>query len=50
MEIFKKKDIWHGSLVGRDDKSISLNLKGRLVAIPRNLVQSVTLSNEEIVL
>lgn len=49
-EIFKKKDIWHGSLVGRDEKSISLNLKGRLVAIPRDLVQSVTLSNEEVAL
>ena len=46
-EIFKKKDIWHGSLVGRDEENISLNLKGRLVAIPRELVQSVTLSNEE---
>lgn len=49
-EIYKKKDIWYGALVGRDDSKISLNLKGRLVSIPRELVQSVTLSNEEVAL
>ena len=47
-EIFKKRDRWHGNLIGRDDNNISLNLKGRLVAIPRALVQSVTLSNEDV--
>lgn len=46
-EIYKKKQLWHGSLVGRDENKISLNLKGRLVALPRELVQSVQLSNEE---
>ncbi|MEM6449812.1 MAG: ribosome maturation factor RimP [Cyanobacteria bacterium P01_D01_bin.105] len=49
-EVFKKKQRWHGSLVGRDENVVSLNLKGRLVAIPRSLVQSVTLSNEEAVI
>ena len=49
-EVFKKKQLWHGSLIGRDENVVSLNLKGRLVAIPRNLVESVTLSNEEAVI
>lgn len=46
-EIYKKKQIWRGSLVGRDESKLSLNLKGRLVALPRDLVQSVQLSNED---
>ncbi len=46
-EVYKKKQLWRGSLVGRDESKISLNLKGRLVGLPRELVQSVQLSNEE---
>lgn len=47
IEVYKKKQIWQGSLVGRDEAKISLNLKGRLVALPRELVESVQLSQEE---
>lgn len=46
-EAYKKKQVWQGSLVGRDEAKISLNLKGRLVALPRELVESVQLSQEE---
>lgn len=46
-EVYKKKQVWQGSLVGRDEAKISLNLKGRLVALPRELVNSVQLSQEE---
>ena len=46
-EPHKKKQVWHGSLVGRDGETLSLNLKGRAVNIPRELVRSVQLSSEE---
>lgn len=46
-EIYKKKQVWTGSLIGRDEEKISLNLKGRRVDIPRGLVQSVQLSTED---
>ena len=46
-DIYKKKQVWQGSLVGRDDTQLSLNLKGRPLKIPRELVQSVQLSSEE---
>jgi ribosome maturation factor RimP len=46
-EPHKNKQVWQGSLVGRDAEKLSLNLKGRAVAIPINLVQSVQLSSEE---
>ena len=46
-EPHKKKQVWHGSLVGRDEETLSLNLKGRAVSIPRELVRSVQLSSEE---
>ncbi|MEL7142686.1 MAG: ribosome maturation factor RimP [Cyanobacteria bacterium J06554_3] len=45
-EPHKGKQTWHGSLVRRDEDKLSLNLKGRPVSIPRNLVQSVQLSTE----
>jgi ribosome maturation factor RimP len=44
---FKNKQVWQGSLVGRDAEKLSLNLKGRAVAIPIDLVRSVQLSSEE---
>jgi ribosome maturation factor RimP len=46
-EVYKKKQVWQGSLVGRDEAKVSLNLKGRLVGLPRELVCSVQLSQEE---
>ncbi|MGC1308448.1 MAG: ribosome maturation factor RimP [Phormidesmis sp.] len=46
-EPHKNKQVWQGSLVGRDDEKLSLNLKGRPVKLPLNLVQSVQLSTEE---
>ena len=45
-EPHKGKQTWHGSLVGRSEDKLSLNLKGRPVSIPRSLVQSVQLSTE----
>ncbi|MEM9949185.1 MAG: ribosome maturation factor RimP [Cyanobacteria bacterium P01_D01_bin.36] len=45
-EPHKNKQVWKGSLVGRDDDKVSLNLKGRPVKLPRALVQSVQLSTE----
>ncbi|MGB3297353.1 MAG: ribosome maturation factor RimP [Phormidesmis sp.] len=45
-ETYKKKQVWQGSLVGRDEAKITLNLKGRLLALPRELVESVQLSQE----
>lgn len=47
-EPHKGKQTWYGSLVRRDEDKLSLNLKGRPVSIPRNLVQSVQLSTENI--
>jgi ribosome maturation factor RimP len=46
-EVYKKKQVWQGSLVGRDEAKVSLNLKGRLVGLPRELVCSVQLAQEE---
>lgn len=47
IEPYKNKQIWQGSLIGRDDDKLTLNLKGRPIKIPRELVQSVQLSTEE---
>ena len=46
-QVYKKKQLWKGSLVGRTEDKISLNLKGRPLSIPRELVESVQLSNDE---
>lgn len=46
-EPHKNKQTWRGSLVGRGDGKLSLNLKGRPVKIPLELVQTVQLSTEE---
>ena len=46
-EAYKGKQTWQGSLVGRKEDKLALNLKGRPVSIPRDLVQSVQLSSEE---
>ena len=42
-EPFKKKSEWEGTLVGRDDEFLSLNLKGRIVKIPIGIVVEVAL-------
>jgi ribosome maturation factor RimP len=36
---------WQGTLIGRDEKSVRINLKGRIVAIPRELVTLVHLDD-----
>lgn len=40
------KRTWVGRLVRRDDQKLALNQKGRAIAIPRELVQTVQLSNQ----
>ena len=40
-ELYKKRTEWQGTLQGRDDKAVHLNLKGRKVSIPRELVTTV---------
>ena len=42
-EPYKKKSEWEGTLVGRDDEFLSLNLKGRPITIPIGLVLEVAL-------
>ncbi len=45
-EPYKNKQVWQGSLVGRDEEKVLLNLKGRPIQLPRELVSSVQLSTE----
>ena len=40
-EPFKSKTTWEGTLIGRDDEHVSVNLKGRAQKIPRGLVTEV---------
>ena len=40
---YKKKPNWEGTLVGRDAEHVSINLKGRPVKIPLELVEEVRL-------
>lgn len=42
-EMYKKKICFEGTLVERTDEFISISLKGRIVKIPRSLVQEVKL-------
>ena len=42
-EPFKGKTRWEGTLVGRDDEFVTVNLKGRLQKLPRALVGEVCL-------
>ena len=44
-EPYKGQTTWSGQLVRRDDEAIRLTRKGRAIAIPRDLVQSVYLDN-----
>ena len=42
---FKKKTQWQGRLQGRDQTSVYLNCKGKIVTIPRDIVDKVQLEN-----
>lgn len=42
-EPLKGKTSWDGTLLGRDDEAVTLNLKGALKKLPRALVASVAL-------
>lgn len=44
-EEFKSKTQWEGTLVGRDDEKVAVNLKGRKQEIPWAIVSSVRLPN-----
>jgi ribosome maturation factor RimP len=44
---YKKRTQWDGNLQGRDEKAIHINCKGKMVAIPREIVTRVTLENKE---
>lgn len=46
-EPHRGKREWLGKLNGRDDASVYLNRKGKAIALPRELVQLVQLSNHE---
>lgn len=42
-EVFKKKDTFVGTLKNRDDEKLSLNVKGRILTIPRVIIAEVRL-------
>jgi ribosome maturation factor RimP len=44
---YKKHTQWQGNLQGRDEKAIHINCKGKMVAIPREIVTRVQLENKE---
>ncbi|MGI0483146.1 ribosome maturation factor RimP [Geminocystis sp. CENA526] len=44
---YKKRTQWAGNLQGRDEKAIHINCKGKMVAIPREIVKQVKLENKE---
>jgi ribosome maturation factor RimP len=46
-EPYQGKRGWVGKLVLRDDDKIRLNRKGRTIALPRDLVESVDLSDSQ---
>ena len=43
--VFKKRTQWQGKLQGRDEKSVYVNCKGKIVKIPRNIISKVELEN-----
>ena len=45
--IYKKNTQWLGNLQGRDEKAIYINCKGKIVAIPRDIVKQVQLENKD---
>lgn len=44
---YKQQKQWQGNLQGRDEKAIYLNQRGRAIAVPRDLVASVRLQDED---
>lgn len=44
---YKRKTEWMGKLINRDETTVYINQKGRKVAIPRELIASVELSQTE---
>lgn len=42
----KGKKVWLGTLLERTDKKLAISQRGRRVALPRDLVESVQLSNQ----
>jgi len=45
-EAYKGQSSWSGRLAVRDENTVSLNVRGRTVKIPRQLVEEVVLSEE----
>jgi ribosome maturation factor RimP len=45
-ESFKGHQSWNGRLAQRDDSAVYINVRGRTVKIPRDLVAEVVLSEE----
>ena len=43
--VFKKKTRWQGKLQGRDEEAVYVNCKGKILAIPRNIIVKVELEN-----
>lgn len=43
--VFKKKTQWRGTLHGRDEESVLVNSKGKIIKIPREIVTKVELEN-----
>ena len=43
--VYKKKTQWQGRLQGRDEESVYVNTKGRIVSIPRDIIAKVELTN-----
>ena len=46
-EPHKGKRHWEGTLIGRDDDHVRLSQKGRIVKLPRPLIQAVQLTDSE---
>ncbi len=40
---YKERKEWHGKLQGRDEQAVYINQKGKVSAIPRNLIAKVQL-------
>ena len=45
-EPHKGKKVWTGKLVERDDDKVRLNQKGRAIALPRDLIDTVQLTQD----
>lgn len=42
-EVYKKKELFVGTLKDRDDEKLLLNIKGRILSIPRDIIAEVRL-------